>query len=166
MNQSHAQDLGAVKSRELRAASPCLPAMSAEAVARVCELEGLSLNYCEQVEFPMEHLIHAGMYARTLHMKAGEFLTGALLRVATTLIVSGDCTVFVGEETIELRGYTVLPGSAGRKQVFVAHTGVSMTMIFPTKATTISDAEREATNDFARLPTNFQSNTLKLITGE
>lgn len=143
-----------------------LPAMTAEAIDKVRMIENVSLALCEQVEFPTEHLIHGGMYARTLHMQAGQVLTGALLKLATVLIVSGDCAVFIGNETIELRGYSVLPGSAGRKQVFLAHTDVSMTMLFPTQAVTVAQAEQEFTDEYAMLMTNRQDCVTTLITGE
>lgn len=143
-----------------------LPAMTPEAIDKVRLIEEFSLKLCEQVEFPTEHLLHGGMYSRTLHMKAGEVLTGALLKIATVLIVKGDCAVFIGGETIELRNYAVLPGSAGRKQIFLAHTDVSMTMIFPTQATTVLDAEKQFTDEYALLMTNRQDCVTTLITGE
>lgn len=143
-----------------------LPAMTQEAIDKVRMIENVSLALCEQVEFPTEHLIHGGMYARTLHMQAGQVLTGALLRLPTVLIVSGDCAVFIGEETIELRGYSVLPGSAGRKQIFLAHTDVSMTMLFPTRAETVAQAEQEFTDEYAMLMTNRMACVTTLITGE
>lgn len=145
---------------------PRLPAMTAEAIDKVRMIENVSLALCEQVEFPTEHLIHGGMYARTLHMQAGQVLTGALLKIATVLIVSGDCAVFIGDETIELRGYSVLPGSAGRKQVFLAHTDVSMTMLFPTQTVTVAQAEQEFTDEYQMLMTNHQDCVKTLITGE
>lgn len=150
----------------LAVASPCLPAMTPEAIEKVRRLENFSLSHCEQVEFPTEHLIHGGMYARTLHMPAGTFLTGALLKLPTVLVVSGDCAVFIGEETIELRGYTVLPGSAGRKQVFLAHTDVSMTMLFPSQSKAVADAEQEFTDEYEMLMTNRQDCVKTMITGE
>lgn len=164
MEKHHALEV--LKPSELVVAAPCLPAMSPEAIEKVRRLERFSLDLCEQVEFPTEHLIHGAMYARTLHMPAGTVLTGALLKVPTVLIVSGDCTVFIGEETIELRGYTVLPGSAGRKQVFLAHTAVSMTMLFPSQSRTIADCEKEFTDEYALLMTNRQDCVKTLITGE
>lgn len=143
-----------------------LPAMTQEAIDKVKLIEEMSLRLCEQVEFPTEHLIHGGMYLRTLHMKAGQVMTGALLKVPTVLIVAGDCAVFIGQETIELRGYSVLPGSAGRKQVFLAHTDVSMTMSFPTTASTVEQAEKEFTDEYAMLMTNRMDCVTTLITGE
>lgn len=155
-----------LKPAGLTVASTRLPAMTPEAIDKVRRLEAFSLMHCAQVEFPTEHLIHGGMYARTLHMRAGEVLTGALLKVPTVLIVAGDCTVFIGEEAIELRGYAVLPGSAGRKQVFLAHTDVSMTMLFPSQAKTTADCEREFTDEYELLITNRQDCVTTLITGE
>ena len=82
------------------------------------------------------------------------------------LVVDGDCAVFIGEETIELRGYSVLPGSAGRKQAFLAHTDVSMTMLFPTQAKTVAQAEQEFTDEYELLMSNFQDCVTTRITGE
>lgn len=143
-----------------------LPAMTQEAIDKVRLIEEMAIKLNENIEFPTEHLIHGGMYVRTLHMKAGQVMTGALLKVPTTLIVSGDCAVFIGTETIELKGYSVLPGSAGRKQIFLAHTDVSMTMSFPTDATTVAQAEREFTDEYAMLMTNRMDCVTTLITGE
>lgn len=143
-----------------------LPAMTPEAIDKARRLERFSLDHCEQVDFPTEHLIHGGMYLRTLHMPADSVLTGALLKLPTALIVAGDCAVFIGDEVIELRGYAVLPGSAGRKQVFLAHTDVHMTMVFPSTAKTVAEAEREFTDEYELLMTNHQDCVTALITGE
>lgn len=146
--------------------APSLPAMSQESIDKVKMVETLSLEFLKQVDLPTGNLIHGGMYARTLFMPAGTVLTGALLKVPTVLIVSGDCAVFIGEETIELRGYTVLPGSAGRKQIFYAHTDLNMTMLFPTDATTVDRCEREFTDEYELLMTNRMTSVTTLITGE
>jgi len=144
----------------------CLPAMTQDQINKVEVLEHFSRALCEQENIPTEHLIHGGMYARTVHMPVGTVLTGALLKLPTVLIVAGDCAVFIGEETIELRGYSVLPGSAGRKQAFLAHTDVSMTMLFPTQATTVAQAEQEFTDEYELLMSNFQDCVTTRITGE
>ena len=41
----------------------------------------------------------------------------------------------------DLCGYHVIPASAGRKQVFVAHADTDLTMLFPSHAATVEDAE-------------------------
>ncbi len=158
--------LTAPRQTALATATPCLPAMTADAISKVRRLEALSLTQCEQVEFPTSHLLHGGMYARTLTMQAGSVLTGALLKVPTTLIVAGDCMVFIGTDVIELHGYNVLPGSAGRKQVFVALTDLAMTMLFPTQAKTVLEAEKEFTDEYALLMSNHQADVTTTITGE
>lgn len=158
--------LDVLKPCELVAGFPRLPAMSAEAIEKVRHLEAITLERDEDVDFPTEHLIHGGMYARTLRMKAGTYITGALLKIPTTLIVSGDCLVFIGEEVVELTGYNVLPGSAFRKQVFAAITDTVMTMLFPTMATTVEQAEQEFTDEYEMLMTNHQGSVKALITGE
>jgi len=131
-----------------RAAS--LPPMSADAVDRVRCLEDV-VGHCPQVVVETDHLIHAGMYARTIHVPAGMVLTGALIRVPTIVIVSGDCTVYAGEESIDLIGYRVLPGGAGRKQVFVTRTDTDITMLFPTQAGSVEEAEAEFTDEVGLL---------------
>lgn len=131
-------------------AAGALPTMHVEDVARVQALEQEAAKL-PQVEIETQHLLHAGMYARTVMIPAGVMITGALIKRATTLIVAGCTTVYVGGKTIDLNGYHVLPGGAGRKQVFLAHADTWLTMIFPTTATTVEDAEAEFTDETDKL---------------
>lgn len=142
-----------------------LPAMSEDAIAKVRDLEAL-MKTCEQVEIPTEHLFHAGMYVRTIHVPAGVTIAGAELKVPTVVIVSGDCSVFIGEETLELRGYNVLPASAGRKQAFMAHSDVCITAFYPTGAQSIEEVERESTDEYNDLLSRRQDAQTLMITGE
>lgn len=130
----------------------CLPAMGSEALRKVAALQG-AIAELDQVMLPTEHLIHAGMYARTIRMAPGVVLAGAMLKVATVVIVNGPCTVFLGEEARELDGFNVLAGAAGRKQAFVSHGEVCITAIFPTSAQTVAEAEVEATDEYDALQT-------------
>lgn len=131
---------------ELADVRPFLPAMTEQAVAAVREMES-RLKQREQVPIRTDHLIHGGMYARTICLPAGAALTGALLKVATVLIVHGHCTVFAGEDEIHLSGFNVLPGSAGRKTAFLAHSDTHMTMVFPSDAKSVADAEDQFTDE-------------------
>lgn len=142
-----------------------LPAMSADALLKVRALQGAIAEF-EQVDMPTEHLMHGGMYARTVRLGPGVALAGALLRVATTVIVSGDCTVFIGEESIELTGYNVLAGSAGRKQAFLTHSEVCITAIFPTSAASVAEAEAEATDEHETLQSRRQELGARAISGD
>ncbi len=115
---------------------PPTPAM----LEQLAEVNKLILA-CPQIELATEHLIHGGMYARTIRLQPDTKMMGSLIRLATILIVHGDCSVLIGDERIELTGYSIIPGCAGRKQLFWTHGPVEMTMIFPTSVKTIEDAE-------------------------
>jgi hypothetical protein len=123
-----------------------LPAMSERAIDAVRELETRIMG-SEPVQLGTDHLIHGGMYARTICLPAGFVLTGALLKVATVLIVNGDCVAFTGDNEIRLCGFNVIPGSAGRKTAFIANTDTHMTMVFPSDAKSVADAEEQFTNE-------------------
>ncbi len=87
------------------------------------------------------------MYVRTARVPAGVVLVGAQIKVPTVLIVSGDADVWTGEVWHHLSGHSVLSGEAGRKQLFVTRSAVEMSMVFPTRATTVAEAEAEFTDD-------------------
>lgn len=96
-----------------------------------------------QAEIATEHLFHGGMYARTIRLEPETLMNGSLIRRATVLIVHGACAVIAGDRLVELEGYNVIPGCAGRKQTFVTRGPVEMTMIFPTQVATVEEAEDE-----------------------
>lgn len=119
-----------------------------------------------QVPLATDHVIHGGIYSRTILIPAGVLLTGALIKVPTTLVLNGDVTVWTGIGEIHLRGHNVLPASAGRKQAFVAHTNTFLTMLFPTSAKTVEEAEREFTDEWEMLASHSSEFNSVLITGE
>lgn len=146
---------------------PHLPAMTGDALDKVRALESEMAQH-PQVEMPTQHLLHAGLYARTICIPAGVLLSGALIKRATVLVIQGDCTVFIGDETLRLDGYHVLPASAGRKQVFWAHADTHVTMLFPTDAQSVDQSEREFTDEYDRLMScrqGYQGDRI-MITGE
>lgn len=136
---------------------PNLPAMTDEAIGKVREAES-KLLAMPQVDIPTQHSFHAGMYARTVTIPAGVAITGALIKIPTLLIVNGRCEVFTGGEVVELSGYNVIQASANRKQVFLAHEDTTLTMLFPTTATTIEQAENEFTDEADMLQTRQAEN--------
>lgn len=139
--------------------------MAPEAIDKVRQLEARTAEL-EQVEIPTDHVLHGGMYARTIKIPAGVLLTGALIKRATTLVISGHVTVFVGAGTIEINGYQVLPASAGRKQAFLAHADTFVTMLFPSEAASVEAAENEFTDEADRLLSRRQACESITITGE
>ena len=144
-----------------------IPPMKPDAVDAVRKLEALSLDECPQLIIPTQHIIHGGMYSRTITIPKGAVLTGALVEIPTMLIVSGHCNVFIGEESIEVKGYHCFAAATGRKQAFNALEETHITMMFPTPAKTVADAEDWFTDEafllFSRKPGALNTFT---ITGE
>ncbi|WP_028618714.1 hypothetical protein [Pseudomonas canadensis] len=150
---------------DITSATPSLPTMTSRDVEKVQGLEAHLLGI-EQVAIQTRHHFHAGLYARTIRIPAGVMITGALIKIPTLLIVSGHVTVFIGGKSIELHGYHIVPGQAGRKQVFLAHADTDLTMTFATQAKTVEEAESEFTDQPTALMSRQQSNDLIITTGE
>jgi hypothetical protein len=128
-----------------------IPQMREAAIANVGRLEAWAATQ-PQVKISTQHVLHAGLYARTIMLPAGTQITGALVEVATTLIVCGDCTVALGEgRTARLTGYHVLPASGRRKQAFLAHADTYLTMVFATSAKSVGEAEEQFTAEAHKL---------------
>lgn len=143
-----------------------IPSMGVMAIDKVRALE-TEMRKMPQGPVDTHHVLHAGQYARTVMIPAGTLITGALIKIATILIVCGDCTVFVGDDVVRLTGYNVMATGARRKQAFIAHSDTYLTMVFATKAETIEQAEDEFTDEGDMLLSRSEvgRNTI-LITGE
>ena len=139
----------------LVAAESRIPAMTAQAIDKVRELEAITRDL-PQVEIATDHVLHGGMYARTIRIPAGVVLTGVFIRVPTLLVFDGNATVNAGDDATTLVGYHVLAASAHRRQAFMAHEDTRLTMVFATQAKTVAEAEDEFTDEahllFSRKP--------------
>lgn len=135
---------------ELVAHTPRIRAMSQPAIDRVRVLETICAKL-PQASIETLHVIHAGMYARTVQIPAGVLITGTLIKRATLLILHGDAVVYLDGEAVEVHGYNVVPADANRKQAFLALTETSLTMIFPSSARSIEEAEAEFTDELELL---------------
>ena len=129
-----------------------LSANSPETLQAARNLQHL-VESVEQVQAETEHCLHAGMYSRTIRVPAGMVGVGVRVKVPTLLVVCGDVQLLVGDEWMEICGYAVLQGCAGRKQVFCTRSDVVMTMVFPTQAQSVDEAEREFTDEYETLMT-------------
>ena len=127
-----------------------LPVMGRCEVAKVCQLEDVALQM-PQVDIPTDHVFHAGMYARTIMVPAGVMLTGAQIKIATILIISGDTLVYGENGPTRYTGYHVALGQAGRKQAFYALQDTYLTMIFPTDAASVDTVEQKFTDEHEKL---------------
>lgn len=144
-----------------------VPAMDAPSVEMVRRLEHELLKL-PQGKYHTNHVLHAGMYARTLITPPHTLITGALIKIPTILIACGDIEAYVGNGSIRITGYNVLPASAGRRQaVYSYDTDAYYTMVFPTSATTVEDAEKHFTDEFELLASHRDAEyNYTVITGE
>ena len=127
-----------------------IPAMTQEAIDKVRALEEAT-SRMPQVDIQTQHLLHAGMYARTIFIPAGVILTGALIKIATVLIVQGEVIIYTGGDSVLVKGYNILPAEANRKQAFFAQTDTYLTMIFNGDAASVEEAENMFTDEADRL---------------
>ncbi len=133
--------------RDAVALKAAIPAMSRAQIDKVYALEAANSKRL-QVDMPTTHTIHGGIYSRTIMIPAGVLLTGALVEIATTLILSGDAVVYLGDTTAAIAGTNrVMAAAAGRKQAFLAQTDTYLTMAFATDAKTIEEAENQFTKE-------------------
>ena len=135
------------------------PPSSPETVEKVKTVEE-RIRERPQIEFVTEHVFHAGMYARTVRIKARTIFTNVLVKCATLLIIHGDIMVLADNTWLELTGYNVCPADAGRKQVYITLTDVEMTMIFPSQAKTVEEAEAEFTDETENLLSHTNENDI------
>lgn len=140
-----------------------IPSMSAKAIAQVRDLE-TAASKLPQADPTIEHMFHAGMYSRTVKLERDMVITGALVKLATLLIVSGHVIVYIDGEAYDLEGYHVFAAQSNRKQAFVAKDPTWITMIFPTSARTVVDAEIEFTDETDKLSPFVKHNIT--VTGE
>lgn len=123
------------------------PAPSSAVLDGLTKLQAYLLSLPEdvfpQVPLPVEHFLWGGMYVRTVRRDMGSVTIGSLITKATILIVNGSCSMLIGDRRVDLEGYNVLTGSPGRKSMSVTRGPVEMTLIFPTSASTVEEAENE-----------------------
>mgnify|MGYP003629137637 CR=1 FL=1 len=151
---------------DLAVATTRIAAMSEEGIDQVRQLEAAMLESA-QPDIMTKHVIHGGVYCRTMNMPAGCLVTGSLIKIATTLIISGHVTVYVGGETVDFIGYNVTPAGAGRKIAVLVRIESDLTMLFPTSAKSVEEAEAEFTDEVDLLGSRrVADNNSIIITGE
>ena len=106
-----------------------------------------------QVDLSTTHLVHGGMYARTILIPGGTLLTGALTEMDNICVLYGDITVTTDKGTQHLQGFNVLPAKAGAKRAGIAHADTWWTTLIPTELTDIEAIEDSMTSESDRLHT-------------
>lgn len=123
-----------------------------EAVRRMEDM----LLQMPQIDLQTQHLLYAGLYARTIFIPAGTVLTGALTNIDNLCVAFGDITVTTDDGPKRLTGFNVVPALAGAKRAGVAHSDTWWVTIIRTDSTTIEDAEEALTNEAERLQSRNQ----------
>lgn len=118
----------------------------------VRELERFTLAM-PQVEIQTQHLVHGGLYARTIFVPAGTLITGAQMNKDNICVMHGDMSVTTDEGTVRLTGFHVIPASAGFKRAGFAHADTYWTTLMPTQHTDLNDIEDEMTDESSMLQT-------------
>jgi hypothetical protein len=77
--------------------------------------------------------------------------TSVMIKIPTIVIVSGDCAIFAGERWQTVSGYEVILASEHRIQAYVTLAETAITMLFPTDAKTVEEAEAQFTDEAADL---------------
>jgi hypothetical protein len=150
---------------DLTTRGPVLPMPSAEMIECISAADA-RMRTMPQIDVQTEHIFHGGMYSRTVRLKPGHAIIGVTIKIPTQLIVAGDCMVLAGDEWQHLVGFHVLAGMPGRRGVFIAQSDTVLTMIFPTKAKTVAEAEAEFTDEGDQLLSRQQAeNDTVVITG-
>lgn len=132
---------------------PALPSryeMPPETIEGVIAVEECILKV-PQVDLNTEHFLHGGMYCRTIRIPKGTLLTGAFIKLPTVLIISGNIQLWTGLGWVHLVGYHVIPSEKNRKQLGYSIEETHATMLFATEVKNVKDAEKQFTDDWARL---------------
>lgn len=138
--------------------TPPIPQDIAEVLAlldspeRVREIEEVVLRM-PQVDLQTQHIVHGGIYMRTVFIPAGTFLTGALTNCDNLCIMVGDIAVTTDHGPQRLTGHHVLPARAGYKRVGVALADTWWAMAIATPLTDVHEIEDSLTDEAERLQT-------------
>ena len=141
-----------------------IPATTQESIEKVIAVED-RIRQCEQINIRTEHIFHAGLYIRTVRLGQHIMFASALIKVPTLVVVNGRCDLFIGDQWIQLDGYNVVPASAGRKAIYLTRSMVEITMIFPSNAKTVEEAEAQFTDEADHLLSRSQDDDIVTFTG-
>ena len=115
-----------------------------EAISNICEKDKLTnraniLRYekfartMPQIEIPVKHYIHGGMYVREITIPKDTIITGQIYKFDHfDIMISGDVTVSTDTgETKRFTGYNLFQGLNGKKRAGVAHEDTTWITVHP-----------------------------------
>jgi hypothetical protein len=90
--------------------------------AKILEYEEIAKDL-PQVEIPVNHYLHGGMYGREITIPKGTVITGQLYKFDhLDIMIDGDITVSTDTgETKRLTGFNIFKGMSGKKRAGYAH---------------------------------------------
>ncbi len=122
----------------------------------LCAYEEVAKTF-EQVECPVLHYMHGGMYAREVVIPKDTILTGAIYKFDhLDIMISGDVTVTTDTgETKRFTGYNCLKGLSGKKRAGITHEETVWITIHVAKGSHGDDIQRFLTVDSFEDLANF-----------
>jgi len=111
------------------------------------------LQQLPQITIETKHLIHGGMYGRTVFIPAGSTVTGAKTNIDNICTVSGDITVSTDKGVVRLTGYNVIPANSGYSRAVYAHADTYWTTFLVTDSDNVQAIEEAMTDAAATLQT-------------
>ena len=104
-----------------------------------------------QIDIETHHTLYEGVYTRTAFLPKGTFASGSIIKIPTTVLISGHIRFLIGKKVHDIVGFKAIEAMANRKQVAHAMEDTYITMLFKTNSKTVEEAEQEFTNDFEYL---------------
>lgn len=84
----------------------------------------------------VEHIFHAGLYARRFTMPAGILAVGRIHRFESlSILTKGACTVWTSEEVLHITAPHTIRTRALTKRVVYSHTDIELMDIYATNFT-------------------------------
>jgi len=99
---------------------------------KILELESITKTM-PQLQVPVKHYIHGGMYIREITIPKNTVITGAIYKFDHfDIMISGDVTVSTDTgESKRLTGYQVLNGMLGKKRAGYVHEETTWITVHP-----------------------------------
>tara|TARA_R110000782_G_scaffold209894_1_gene298050 strand:- start:118 stop:957 length:840 start_codon:yes stop_codon:yes gene_type:complete len=100
-----------------------------------------------QVDIPVNHYIHGGMYGREITIPKDTILTGMIYKFDHfDIMISGDITVSTdGEEPKRLTGFNVFNGLSGKKRAGYAHEDTHWITFHPSEGVNGDEIQSDLT---------------------
>jgi hypothetical protein len=107
-----------------------------------------------QVDIPVTHHIHGGMYGREITIPKGTILTGQIYKFDHfDIMISGDITVSTDSAEVKrLTGFNIFKGLSGKKRAGYAHEDTRWVTFHPYIGVDGDEIQKQITvNDFQEL---------------